>query len=313
MATDFQSIVDNTFTSTELKLLGHSDRKIRTIVAERGLVKLRRGVFLRYQVWNQLQPWEIPLAHIAAYLRTTPHTVFSHTSAALLHGFAVPLNQEVHILGVPTARGKVHGVVKHFPKNLPETMKLSSGVTVTSPLQTIVDSAKILEPAQGLALADSALRVGSVVERELRDALKTASGKGASACHFLAKHFSVMSESPAESYTRFLLIYMGLEFSEQEEIWVEGRMFRVDFRLTGTNILVEFDGRLKLTDYGASDQVLEKERYREKTLQNQGFAVFRVGWADVTGNFHQTVSRLRRFIQATGTRRYCWLLDPPPS
>lgn len=302
MATDFQSILDNTFTSRELKLLGHSDRKIRILVAEHSLIKLRRGVYLRQSLWNQLQPWEVPLAHIAAYFRTTPHTVFSHTSAALLHGFAVPLNQEIHVHGVPTARGKVPGVVKHFSNIDTESIVLSSGLRVTEPLQTVLDSVKILEPAEGLALADSALRIGSVSERDLRVALKNVSGTSSQISHFQAKHISSLSESAGESHTRFLLIYMGVDFTEQEEIWVDGRLYRVDFRLTGTNILLEFDGRLKLTDFGASDRVLKKERYREKALQNQGLAVFRVGWADVTGNFHQTVSRLKRFIQVAGSR-----------
>lgn len=105
------------------------------------------------------------------------------------------------------------------------------------------------------------------------------------------------SESAGESYTRLLLDEMGLTYTEQKELIVDGQLYRCDFALEEFGIIIEFDGRLKLTDFGASDVVLERERYREKAMQNAGWTVFRADWDLVTRRPENFKQNLRRLLQ----------------
>ncbi|MEU4206799.1 DUF559 domain-containing protein [Rothia terrae] len=87
------------------------------------------------------------------------------------------------------------------------------------------------------------------------------------------------------------------DFEEQAEFILDGSRYRCDFVLWEYRAIVEFDGRLQLTDFGASDHVLERERYREKALQNAGWVVFRVDWDMVTrrpNDFKRQLTRLLR-------------------
>jgi len=54
---------------------------------------------------------------------------------------------------------------------------------------------------------------------------------------------------------------------------------RVDFLVTGTNVIVEFDGKVK---YASGDpDVLWKEKRREDRLRRLGYVVVRLTWADL--------------------------------
>ncbi len=57
------------------------------------------------------------------------------------------------------------------------------------------------------------------------------------------------------------------------------RGWRVDFLVTGTNVIVEFDGKVK---YASGDgDVLWKEKRREDRLRRLGYVVVRLTWADL--------------------------------
>jgi len=54
---------------------------------------------------------------------------------------------------------------------------------------------------------------------------------------------------------------------------------RVDFLVTGTKVVVEFDGKVK---YASGDrQVLWDEKRREDRLRALGYTVVRLTWADL--------------------------------
>ena len=56
-------------------------------------------------------------------------------------------------------------------------------------------------------------------------------------------------------------------------------MARVDFLVTGTNVVVEFDGRMK---YDSGDPgILWAEKKREDALRRLGYVVVRLTWADL--------------------------------
>lgn len=56
------------------------------------------------------------------------------------------------------------------------------------------------------------------------------------------------AESVGESPTGYIVRALGFELEPQHEIVVEGRRFRADFRVEGTRVLLEFDGRVKYAE-----------------------------------------------------------------
>lgn len=77
---------------------------------------------------------------------------------------------------------------------------------------------------------------------------------------------------------------------------LDGSRYRCDFVLWEYRVIVEFDGRLKLTNFGVSDHVLEHERYREKALQYASWVVFCVGWNLITRRPHDFKRQLTRLL-----------------
>lgn len=84
-------------------------------------------------------------------------------------------------------------------------------------------------------------------------------------------------ESPGESRTAWVLGALGFDIEAQVEVVAEGRVFRADFRIGGTRVLVEFDGAVKYD----GRQALFEEKRREDALRRSGWVVVRLVWADL--------------------------------
>lgn len=86
------------------------------------------------------------------------------------------------------------------------------------------------------------------------------------------------SESVGESRLRVMLTVAGLQLIPQFEI-TEGRdpFAFVDLLVDGTNLCLEFDGRVK---YG-SPEALWREKKREDRIRRRGYRIERVIWADL--------------------------------
>ena len=85
-------------------------------------------------------------------------------------------------------------------------------------------------------------------------------------------------ESPGESRTAFVLTALGYTLETQVELVAEGRLYRPDFRIAGTRVLVEFDGAVKYENRRA----LFEEKQREDALRRSGWVVVRLVWADLS-------------------------------
>ena len=90
-------------------------------------------------------------------------------------------------------------------------------------------------------------------------------------------------ESPGESLTAYVLQMAGLALEPQFSVpgtgqWTPGGQgYRADFRIAGTRVLVEFDGRVKYSD----QRDLWDEKVREDRIRSLGYEVVRVSWADL--------------------------------
>jgi hypothetical protein len=93
-------------------------------------------------------------------------------------------------------------------------------------------------------------------------------------------------ESPGETITAYVLRALGYDLEPQFEPGTRGSggaPERADFRIKGTRVLVEFDGRIK---YAAdspeqAQALLFAEKRREDGFRRLGYEVVRLTWADL--------------------------------
>src|SRR5579859_1290517 len=88
-------------TSTqELLDAGIDDRVLTACVRSGALERVRRGAYARSSEWNALSPWDRDTLRIDAHAAgSRGDSVYSHASAARLHGFAVwRVGSAVHVV-----------------------------------------------------------------------------------------------------------------------------------------------------------------------------------------------------------------------
>lgn len=142
----------------------------------------------------------------------------------------------------------------------------------------IVQAGLVAGAESALVPADAALRAGLVTATELTEAVagfRAHTGIGPVRCAI--PHADGRHESPGETRTAFLLRALGFELDPQHELRCEGRLYRADFRVRGTRVLVEFDGAVKY----ANPRDLFEEKQREDALRRAGWMVVRLVWADL--------------------------------
>lgn len=141
---------------------------------------------------------------------------------------------------------------------------------------------------------DAALRRHTVSAEELTEMADLLGPmRNAARAHQAIALLDARSESPGESLLRLIGRRGGLELIPQFEVRTPAGEFvaRADFRVAGTAVLVEFDGKLKYQDQAA----LFAEKCREDALRRLGWVVVRVVWADL-GDPAAVLARIRAAV-----------------
>lgn len=271
-------------TYKELLNLGKSSTSIKTQVRKKNLIQLRRGVYATAKHWNTWNKQEQSVAHAIAYALTAQSPVFTHLSAAHIHGLdTLSTSEAIHIAQSSASKQAPPGVKLHrYNHDVRQQADFTPhGVYATNIIQTVVDCARSYGSLEGTVIADNALRAKAHYP-ELHDALLAVSGYGQKRARTVAECMSVHSESAGESITRFRPIELGLPMpQEQVSIPTPYGVYRPDFVWMELKIILEFDGRAKYYDYGDTSRALVRERDREKALTNAGWTVLRTNWESV--------------------------------
>jgi len=148
----------------------------------------------------------------------------------------------------------------------------------------------------GIIATDSALNQGLAVRSDV-DAVVGSLGRRPFGAHARAMMALVdpQCESVGESRLRILCRMAGIELDSQVVIRARNGQIvaRADFRVKGTRILLEFDGKVK---YASGDgDTLWREKKREDALRALGFIVLRVTWADLE-NAAALLKRIRAAV-----------------
>jgi hypothetical protein len=153
---------------------GYDDRDLRRLVSAGSWVRLRRGVYVDRDRWDDLDLYRgRPLLRVrAARLSLACEHVVSHDSAALAHGIGVPdpVRTLVHV-----TRKKVHGdavragVKHHLAPYHAAQVRPVEGLPVLDLARTALDLAREHGLVAGVAACDQVLRRG-VSRSQLRTA-----------------------------------------------------------------------------------------------------------------------------------------------
>ncbi|GAB3521538.1 type IV toxin-antitoxin system AbiEi family antitoxin domain-containing protein [Arthrobacter monumenti] len=272
--------------TSELSAMGFSTRWISDAVTYGELVRIRRGVYLQGEDWRSLDQNQRALCKIHAFhLGTQGTTIFSHLSAARLHGcFTWKVPGTIHVTQKYSTKSKAYAddVVVHTRPVTRRDLSYVDGRWVTSLERTVVDCARVLEFRKAVIIADHALRLGADGRLMQQIALESAGSRGIRSVRRVLANANGSSESPGETLTRLLIDLIDFPQAElQYEISTRLGLFRADFAWPASKLILEFDGRDKYFSYQPTEEALFEERRREKVLMEAGWSFVRLEWGDL--------------------------------
>jgi len=204
----------------------------------------------------------------------------SHTSAAAHYGWEmkdVPARATVTVPRNRKVPVHVRADVDVFWRPLPRG-RIGSAV-VTSPVQTVLDCARWLPFDAALAIADSALRHGSLTQVDLLRAARSVRGHSRRRVVRVLHSADARADNPFESVLRAMgLDVPGLHLVPQIEIRGSGRrMVRPDLADERLKIVVEADS----FKHHGTRKALVLDCVRYDNLVAEGWTVLRFAWEQV--------------------------------
>lgn len=209
-----------------------------------------------------------------AMLLGNPHVAAAGRSALALHNIATYGVNYERAQGIwlnKCATRSTTDMIIRRPLIAPDVTEIG-GHRVVEPAWAVVDVARDAGVTAGVVAADSALHQELATAEDLARVVAahrrcTRVGRAVSAIALADGR----SESPGETRLRLILQAAGIEVEPQFVVYDGDRQVaRVDLRVMGSRLLIEFDGMVK---YRADDGalVLEKEKRREDVVRRLGW------------------------------------------
>ncbi|MGW9021904.1 hypothetical protein ACWGOE_10525 [Leucobacter chromiiresistens] len=284
--------------SNQLARDGVTSRGLMLAVRNGERVRVRSGWYVSGAFWEGARPEERHLAAIVAAQRATrTELIFSHRSAAVLHGLPAwsdwltgagirkaPDPRQVHLVVSPDRRGGSTPVAfRHRQTVAASDLVHRGGFSTTGPHRTIADLARSEPFVLALACADAELHRTAAARGAVdADAWSTwradiaersaaaATRNGVRSLRALEALADPRTDSPLESGARLRLVQLGFAPVPQVEVAAPGGgRYLVDFELAGCGVYVECDGNSKYFDRGSDvGRSPEAVLLREKQRQN---------------------------------------------
>ncbi len=243
----------------------------------------------------------------AAVLAAGSGALASHRSAALLWGIERPERDEIDVMLVDRhRRSRLTGVHVHRPTDFAELIpQRRSNIPCTNILRTMcdlgaVDAASVTR-AVGQVLSSGMAGLGALESSLARHARPGRSG--VRALRAAIDEWSIDAK-PSDSMLETAMARLvdrhrlpPVEFHPTICAW------EIDFRITGTAILVECDG---WTTHGLDREQFERDRRRDDDLRSVGWIVMRLTYRAIVSRPSDTARRIRRAVERWSD------LAPPP-
>jgi hypothetical protein len=272
----------------DLRRSGLDAHDVRALVAEGEISALARGW---YCLGQPSSPEHRHVLTTRAFLRAHEGRALAGHHSALL------------VMELPTFRAdlKVVRLSRRTPGSPRTRQNQRLGRVVPIEAQgedTVVPGLAVVQhglsagPLSSLVAADAALRRGLLTRADLNLAVGWVAGHPESAN--IAGFVDLADgrrESPGETRLAHLFHLMRMSVTPQFEISEVGVHAKVDFKVDGEMVVVEFDGLVK---YGRAadepdpfgrrrtpNQVVVDEKRREDAIRDLGYEVVRVVWSDL--------------------------------
>lgn len=279
-------------THRDLPLLEASSASVSRAVTRGELIRIKRGAYMLAHEWSALTPEQRHRTRVTATAISHPGSVFSHWSAAVIHGLPVigPWPDVVYVAQERASGGRSEVGVKRHCRGLPAADRLVvDGIRVTSIPRTLVDLATAQPFRFAVAPLDFALgqRMTSIehLQAQLLEPFR-GRRKAMRAMAFADGR----SGSPGESMSRAVMHELGFPapLLQVEHRWAGGRDI-TDFEWPAHSVIGEFDGlgkylREELRPGQTVADAVIAEKVREDRLRRSTRAtVARWGWGDALG------------------------------
>jgi very-short-patch-repair endonuclease len=262
-------------TRSQLLHAGLTARAIDRRLASRRLVRVYRGVY----AVGHIPPSPYARA-MAAVLACGPGAVLSHRSAAALWGLIRwPATLEVT---APTDH-RVPGVHTHRSRRLHDAT-IHYGIPTTTPARTLLDLAKILDPAS-LTRAVNDARLRHLLSRDDLDPAVT------------RRLTSTPTRAPTRSvFEDAFLAFLDRHNLPRPEVNQRVAGYEVDMLWRTQRLVAELDGRAYHDDF-------EHDRERDADLLAAGLRVVRVTWRRLTRAEQREAARFAALLTSNRTTR----------
>lgn len=269
---------NDVFSAAHAREIGVSADILESLVRSGAIHRLIRG-------WYSIRPprdeadahW---LRAAAAYRRYEGRALISHQSALVgmqlpVHGVSLDAVHLTHRRG-GTSRA-VPGVAVHAA--VPRLVAAMAGSVDRVPAAVaVVQSGVVGSPLTALVAADAALHRRLLTAADLEAASDVlAHHRGIGPVRAILREADARIESVGESILGHRLRGLGYEIVSQLPVETDVGVRYCDFRIVGTRVVVEFDGRVKYTDR----RDLFEEKRREDAIRRRGWTMVRVVWSEL--------------------------------
>lgn len=270
------------FTARQAAMLGLTPMRLRDLVSAGLLRHPLHGVYCPAGIPDTLA------LRAQCVARALPrHAVVCDRSAAWLHGVdcLAPFEIEVQappieVVSVDAAGSRADGVYGGKRTLAMDEIMRIDGVPVTTPVRTAIDLACLRSGSRALAVVESFMRSHALDRAALeRQLVRHRGRRGVVQARQVVALATQLSESPAESWTKWWIIRSGLPAPEQQvELDVPGwGWVRLDFAYPALKIAVEYDG-----EAFHGPERTDADRLRREALMRGGWVVFVLRKSDLT-------------------------------
>lgn len=227
-----------------------------------------------------------------------PVTACLH-SAAELYGSDIRGDRRTHVLAAVDSPSRLDGLVLHRP-HLVRTNGVVDGRSVTDLAETTVRIAALeRNPAKALAVLDAALHRTCVDRPRLTAVAGELPIRGIRQVRELISLADARSESPGESWLRWVCLESGLP-RPTPQIWVttaQGRRYRIDLGWPDLRVGCEYDGLQFHTG-----EALFDDRERNNELQRAGWLMLGVTSRMIWTHREHLVAQIRSMVDSRGAK-----------
>jgi len=250
---------------------------------------------------------------VAAALAVTGPGAGSHRSAARIYGLGLVGRPEAvsEITRSPGEGGHANraGVLVHIAALPLEHVVSYRGVPLTSVPRTVIDLARTLPFAEGVAVADSALNARLTSKADLSAIIGDCPRwPGLGRAREVTAFSDARSESVLESLSRAVFHQAGLPPPELQ-VWIgdDGEVIgRTDFLWRRYNTIGEADGAIKYQTPARARTQLE----RDARLRAAGYEVVHFTWPQITRAPAQVIDAIQLAFRRSTAR---WTSDRTPT